>query len=130
MGAVIVGPDGRVLLIRRGRAPGRGSWTLPGGKLEPGETPAQAIAREVREETGLYVSVEAELGVVPVTGEGFAYDVREHLCFPEDALAAPRPGDDADEARWVPVDDLEAMGVSPAARDVVRLALARARGHR
>ena len=56
IGAVVV--DGRrVLLVRRGGEPLRGHWTLPGGVLEVGETLAQGVAREVKEETGLEVEI-------------------------------------------------------------------------
>jgi ADP-ribose pyrophosphatase YjhB (NUDIX family) len=54
VGAVVV-DRGRVLLVRRGREPMRGAWTLPGGLLEVGETLLSGVAREVLEETGLIV---------------------------------------------------------------------------
>src|SRR2546430_16924216 len=54
-GAVVKDQAGRLLLVRRGREPGRGRWSLPGGRVEPGETAAEAAVREVREETGLDV---------------------------------------------------------------------------
>src|SRR5437763_11981549 len=56
-GAVIRDRPGRILLVLRANDPGRGLWSLPGGRVEPGETPEQAVVREVREETGLEVSV-------------------------------------------------------------------------
>ena len=55
VGAVIHDPAGRLLLIRRGHDPHRGLWSLPGGRIEAGESPEQAVVREVREETGLEV---------------------------------------------------------------------------
>jgi ADP-ribose pyrophosphatase YjhB (NUDIX family) len=116
-----------VALVRRGRAPGRGSWSLPGGKVETGESHDEAIRREVHEETGVRVRIAVPLGVVPVTAEGFAYSIHEHLCAPEDPNAALRPGDDADEARWVPPAELEALGVSADVRAVIALGVARAR---
>jgi len=63
-GAVIKDGQGRLLLIRRRNEPGAGLWSLPGGRIEPGETGDQAVAREVREETGLSVTVGRLLGVV------------------------------------------------------------------
>jgi 8-oxo-dGTP diphosphatase len=59
VGAFVFDPEGRVLLVERGQPPGAGLWTVPGGRLEPGETLAQGVAREVREETGLVVEVGA-----------------------------------------------------------------------
>jgi ADP-ribose pyrophosphatase YjhB (NUDIX family) len=57
VGAVVFDREGRVLLVERGKPPGVGLWSLPGGRLEPRETLVQAVAREVREETGLVVEV-------------------------------------------------------------------------
>ena len=127
VGAVVVRSDGRVLLIRRGRAPGLGSWTIPGGKVEPGETVEGAVVREVREETGLSVRVVAPLSVVPLDGEGFSYAIHEHLCSVDDEsnAAATRPGDDADDVRWASPAELEALGVSAEARSVIALGIAR-----
>ena len=56
VGAIAI-RDGALLLIRRGHAPSRGRWSLPGGRVEPGETAEQALVREVAEETGLVVEV-------------------------------------------------------------------------
>jgi ADP-ribose pyrophosphatase YjhB (NUDIX family) len=69
----------RVLLIRRGRPPGEGLWSVPGGKLEPGETLAQAVAREVREETGLVVEVGPLACVVERMGDGYHFVILDYL---------------------------------------------------
>ena len=121
VGAVIFDPRGRVLVVRRGREPSKGAWTLPGGKVEPGETPERAIVREVREETGLEVRVVAPLEVYALRRDGWSFDIHEHLCAPTDDRA-PAAGDDADEVRWVDVDELDALGVHADAIAVVRRA--------
>jgi mutator protein MutT len=126
VGAIIRDAAGRVVIVRRGRAPSKGMWTLPGGKIEPGESPAQATVREVKEETGLDVRVVAFVTVFELRRDGYAYDIHEHLCEPVDA----RPliaGDDADDARWAPPAALAALGVHEDAIAIVRLALDRDR---
>ncbi|HEU0034127.1 MAG TPA: NUDIX hydrolase [Kofleriaceae bacterium] len=69
----------RVLLVERGRAPGAGLWTVPGGKVEPGETLAQAVAREVLEETGFAVEVGALACVIERIGEGYHYVILDYV---------------------------------------------------
>jgi 8-oxo-dGTP diphosphatase len=127
VGGVIV-QEGRVLLIRRGQAPLKGEWSLPGGVVELGETLEQAVCREVLEETGFVVEV---LEVVKAfdrisrDGEGrvqYHYVLVDFLCrVVGGALAC---GSDALEGRWAAVDDLE--GLTPLTVEVIRKALAMA----
>jgi ADP-ribose pyrophosphatase YjhB (NUDIX family) len=123
-GAVVFRADGRVLLVRRGRAPRAGEWSLPGGRVEPNENPADAAAREVREETGLEVRVERFLEIARVESGDFSYDIHEYLCAPLDEAAPLRAADDADDARWAHPDELLALGV----REQARAVISRARG--
>ncbi|GAA4665641.1 NUDIX hydrolase [Amycolatopsis dongchuanensis] len=95
VGGILHDPDGRLLVIRRGHEPGRGLWSLPGGRVEPGESDEQAVVREMREETGLEVRPGALVGMV-VRGR---YEIYDYAC--EVTGGTLRPGDDADEARWV-----------------------------
>ncbi|MGH3343580.1 MAG: NUDIX hydrolase [Carbonactinosporaceae bacterium] len=100
VGAIARDGEGRLLVVRRTRPPGAGLWSLPGGRVERGETDAEALAREVREETGLDVAVGALVGTVDRPGpEGVVYEVRDYLAVA--AGGALRAGDDASEARWV-----------------------------
>ena len=62
VGAIIKDPGGRLLLIKRGHAPQAGRWSLPGGRVEPGESDQQAVIREIREETGLQVQCDQLVG--------------------------------------------------------------------
>lgn len=103
--AIVVDPAGRLLLVRRGKEPQRGRWTVPGGKLEPGETPAQAAVRETFEETGARVRAGRELGVVRIPGAGdVVYEIHDFAAEYLDGTL--RAGDDAADARWVALGEL------------------------
>lgn len=99
---------GRLLLVRRARAPGAGCWSLPGGRVEPGETDQQALAREVAEETGLDVAVGRHVGSVERPGPGgVVYAIADHECT---VLGGElRAGDDADDAAWCTVGELDGL---------------------
>jgi 8-oxo-dGTP diphosphatase len=129
VGAVVVGRDGRVLLVRRARPPGEGTWTLPGGRVEQGESLEAAVIREIREETALDIRVVKSLGVVTIAREQFVYAIAEYLAVVK-ASGTPRAGDDAAEVRWASRAEMAALGVLPDAAAVVDrgIAEARARG--
>ena len=103
VGAVVV-QEGRVLLVRRGSEPLKGRWTLPGGMLEVGETLAQGVVREVREETGLEVEPVELIEVldrIHREGEGvrYHYVIADYLCRVTGGEL--RAASDADAVRWV-----------------------------
>ena len=119
---VIDGP--RVLVVKRGRPPGEGLWSVPGGRLEPGETLAQAVAREVREETGLTVEVGPFVCVIERFGDDFHFVILDYLArVAAGTLAA---ASDAADARWVTDQELAALPTTEGLLDV----LARARAIR
>lgn len=120
VGAVIHDGRGRLLLIRRGQDPGRGLWSLPGGRVEPGETDHQAVVREVAEEAGLCVRPVRLVGqVVLPAPPGPDYRVSDYLC---EVLGAdyPTAGTDAEDARWVDAADYPRLPVPPGLTDTLR----------
>ena len=105
VGALAV-DHGRLLCIRRGHGPGAGLWSLPGGRLEAGETLYEAVVREVMEETALEVVVDRFVGYVERMGDGYHFVILDFAVTLLDLDADPVAGDDAAEAAWVPFEDL------------------------
>jgi mutator protein MutT len=105
VGALAV-DHGRLLCIRRGHGPGAGLWSLPGGRVEVGETLHEAVVREVMEETGLEVVVDGFVGYVERVGDGYHFVILDFGVTLLDPDIDPAAGDDAAEAAWVPFEDL------------------------
>ena len=102
---------GRLLMIKRGHEPGAGLWSIPGGRIEPGETDAEALVREMFEETGLAVEAGPLIGSVRRPGlDGAVIDIRDYAATVTGGTL--RPGDDAADARWVDLADLAALEVT------------------
>lgn len=104
VGAVLV-DDGRLLLVRRGRAPGAGEWSVPGGRVQSGETLPEAVLRELMEETGIEGLCGDLLGWVELIDHGHHFVVLDFAVTTLDPID-PVAGDDALEAEWVPLDDV------------------------
>ena len=109
VGAVVVDEDD-LLLIRRGRGPAQGEWSIPGGRVRPGELLAEAVVRELAEETGLEGICEDLVGWAERIGEHHHFVI---LDFRVTLLerASPVAGDDAAEAAWVPLVDVAELNL-------------------
>jgi len=118
VGAVVRDGAGRLLLIKRGHDPEAGRWSLPGGRIEPGETDAQALVREMREETGLTVLPGPLLGAVERPGPGGSIiDIRDYAATVTGGTLAA--GDDAADARWVAAADVPGLPLTSGLADVL-----------
>jgi len=142
VGAVVLQAD-RVLLVRRGREPLKGEWSLPGGALELGESLEAGIRREILEETGFTVKVHAIVEVLDkivleprASNEGnsrvrYHYVLIDFLC--EVTGGSLQPGTDADDARWVNHEELNSHGIyrlAPATVAVIEKAFRMAQSSR
>jgi mutator protein MutT len=112
VGALVI-DNGKALLIQRGKEPLKGDWSLPGGAVEVGETLADAVKRELREETGLECEVGEVIGVFDRIYPDAAGRIEYHyilvdfLCRPTGGEA--RAAGDVDEARWLSATEIEVL---------------------
>jgi 8-oxo-dGTP diphosphatase len=117
VGAIVIHDDS-LLMVRRGREPNKGLWTVPGGRVEAGEYLSDALRREVREETGIDIEVGDLLGILEWAGaEHFV--ILDFLAQPIDDVT-PSASDDAAEARWVPMRDVAKLDCTPRFVDTLR----------
>lgn len=107
VGAVVVDAE-ELLLVRRGRGPAAGFWSVPGGRVERGETLAEAVVREVLEETGLEVVCGDLLGWVERIGDEHHFVILDFAALLLDHRD-PVPGDDAVDAAWVPLPEVSSL---------------------
>jgi 8-oxo-dGTP diphosphatase len=115
-----------VLLVRRGQAPRKGEWSIPGGRVELGETVAQAALRELKEETGVEAAL---LGLIDVV-DHFS-EVRQAVLVDYAARwirGEPVAGDDAAEARFVPIEEALTLVAWEETRRIIAAAVERFSG--
>lgn len=121
--AAVILREGKVLLVKRGRQPRKGAWSLPGGRVEVGETLHHALQREVREETGLEVTVGPLLELVELVERDadlvlHHFVVADYLCMCD--AGSPVAGDDAADVAWIALDDFEHYALDAVAQRVIR----------
>ncbi len=110
VGAIVTDGQGRLLMIKRGHDPGAGLWSIPGGRIEPGETDAEALVREMIEETGLTVEVGRLIGRVQRPGlNGAVVDIRDYAATVTGGTL--RPGEESLDITEGLIDALTGWGV-------------------
>jgi ADP-ribose pyrophosphatase YjhB (NUDIX family) len=130
VGAVVV-DRGRVLLVKRGKAPLLGEWSIPGGMLELGETVRAATEREAREETGLVVRTTQLLGVFDriIGDEGggtiYHYVLVDFLC--EKLSGELRAAGDAAEVGWFTPAEVESLSLPADTKHVIELGITKSK---
>lgn len=129
---VVVWRDDQVLLVRRGKPPRQGQWSLPGGMQEIGETVREAARREVMEEANIEIEVIGLVDVVDSIRRDAKNDVEFHYTLvdlvAEWRAGEPRPGSDAAALRWVALDDIGGLGLWSETVRIIREAAELRRG--
>ena len=111
---------GSLLLVQRATDPQAGRWTIPGGHVEPGETLASAVERELFEETGLRVQCGALLGWVERMGPGYHFVILDFTVVVPDDAPHPTAGGDAADVAWVPLADVPRLSLVDGVEDFLR----------
>ncbi len=111
-----------VLLIQRGTAPRKGEWSIPGGRIEVGESEREAALRELSEETGVIAELGPKVEVILADFEGFKYRLHDYVATWQKNEAVA--GDDAAAARFTPPENLDGLGMWPKTREVIETARA------
>ena len=123
--------DRKILVVKRGRAPFAGLWSLPGGKVEGSETPRQAVCRELKEETGIEAEIEGIVDTVRVAagndGSGQAVTCRLTVYYGRPSGGTLQAGSDAEAAEWVPLDDVDALAMTEGTAEIIWTAAHRLR---
>jgi len=128
VGALVIKAE-TVLLVKRGKAPSDGKWAIPGGSVELGETLQTAAEREIYEETGIHIRAAEPLYTFDFIEHDQQNDIRFHYVIID--LAAEyiggrlKPGDDADQAAWIPFAELKELDMNATTRAFLKAHLER-----
>ena len=106
-----------VLLIQRGTPPRQGEWSIPGGRIEAGESEEQAALRELFEETGITAKLGPKIATIPAFFEGYNYQLHDYGAIWQSG--EPVAGDDAAKAQFVAIGDIAALKMWPKTEAVI-----------
>ncbi len=98
-----------VLLIQRGKEPRKGQWSIPGGRIEPGESEVRAAHRELMEETGISAKLLGKIETIDADFAKGPYRLHDYLAVWQSG--DPQAGDDAAAAEFVPLGTIEQLGM-------------------
>ncbi len=123
VGAVVI-RDGRLLVVKRGNEPNQGKWSIPGGAIELGETLQEAAVREVLEECSVQIEIERILDAAQNVIRDEKGQVKFHFVL-VDFIGRYVSGEakarsDAEECRWVPLEEVEGMDITAALREMLK----------
>lgn len=123
VGAIVI-KENRILLIKRNKEPGKGSWAIPGGSVKLGETLQEATERELLEETGLIINAKEPVHTFDLIERDHWGQIRFHYVIVDlmaDLIGGElRPSDDAVDVRWFTPEDIESFGVTESTREFLR----------
>ncbi|MEQ1531761.1 MAG: NUDIX hydrolase, partial [Methylococcales bacterium] len=118
---IVFNDQQQVLLIKRNQPPACGLWSIPGGKLEAGESLAEACRREIKEETGLDTQVKNIVAIVERRLEGFHYVIIDFLAeLTNQTAEQPRAQTDVSEACWIAVNQLSRYHLVPGLAAIIQ----------
>ena len=109
--------EGHVLMIQRGQAPRKGEWSIPGGRIEAGESEQDAALRELMEETSVTADLGEKIATIPAVFEGYHYMLHDYIATWTGGT--PRAGDDAADCAFVPIETVPEMALWTKTRDVI-----------
>lgn len=123
VGAIVI-KENKILLVKRNKEPGEGSWAIPGGSVKLGETLQEATEREVREETGLTIKAKEPVYTFDLIERDHQGQIRFHYIIVDlmaDLMGGElHPSDDAVDARWFIPEDVERLEVTESTREFLR----------
>jgi 8-oxo-dGTP diphosphatase len=130
VGGIVFNNQDQVLIIRRNQPPAMGLWSIPGGKLEAGESLADACKREIKEETGLETEIKNIVAVVERRIEGFHYVIIDYLALLADqADPLPIAQSDVSEAKWINLEQLNDYELVIGLAEIIMRTYSLYRGH-